>query len=536
MEILKEMIAHAGLLYKIAYEKTDNSHDAEDLVQETFLSTFKLIKSGKKIDNIKAFMLKVLNFKYFNYIKNKKQDSILQINSENHYFFLQEQADSTSIDDELSKTKEAIIIRKELAYLSKIYREIMVLYYMEGKNVKEISCRLNVSVDIVKKRLSRGREKIKGGIEKMEHYTDNSFSPETLMIYLYGTTGSNFEPFSVVSGMFEQNLLILAYSKPTPIEELSKKIGIPMPYVEELVDKLVRNDLMDVYNNKVQTNFLIIDDELINTKIAAQRKFVDSHFDELKSFFEDLLNEYKATDILKNFDRTQQFIYALLSLGLLRKGYLVEALNLPTKIDIPMRPNEGKWIIECGKRKKHSTSDNKQMYYYYSKTFKMGNVDNISYEIWETPHSKLPFKETDKNNLDNTIFLLYNINEKKDLEPIKLSLVPDLLKYGYLINGKNGEKIVNIPIITQDEFNTIKNINIKYTEKYIDILGQRLIDYIDKTAIINPKHIKNVSAFGKLFGISELVQTYFLKGIEEGFINIDKNKNYPISILIKNEG
>jgi len=137
MDLVQEMISHAGLLYKIAYEKVNNSLDAEDLVQETFLCTLKIIKSGTHIENIKAYLLKVLNSKYCDYVRAKNNNLLLNYN-ETHFVTSEDYAEQDTTDEELLKSNEAIAIRKELAYLSKIYREIMVQFYMQGKSVNEI--------------------------------------------------------------------------------------------------------------------------------------------------------------------------------------------------------------------------------------------------------------------------------------------------------------------------------------------------------------------------------------------------------------
>jgi len=126
------------------------------------------------------------------------------------------------------------------------------------------------------------------------------------------------------------------------------------------------------------------------------------------------------------------------------------------------------------------------------------------------------------------------IYKKIEMEPIKLDQVPDLIKLGYLKKNNNDEIIVDVPIISLQEHAILTSINQEYTNKYLNLIGDRLFKYIEETAIVSPSHVKHVSAFGHLVGILELSLTYLFKAIEEGVITIDKNKNNPISMLIEN--
>ena len=534
MEIVQQMISHIGLLYKLAYEKTDNCHDADDLVQETFLCTLQNIKNGTRIDNLKAYLIRILNNKYCDLIRSKNNK--LMINYSDYQTpYMEEQDDEEAPDTEFQRSKETIAIRKELAYLSKIYREVMVQFYMQSKSVVEIADNLNVTKNVVLTRLNRGREKIKKGVKKMEVLSDNSFCPDSLILVPVGILGDNSEPSSIVTNDIEQNILILAYDKPVTVEEMSKKIGIPTAFVEGIINKLIENELMDVHKNKVQTNFLIINEELINNKKAEQKAFVDNHFKDVEAIFEDLVKEYERTGILKNYNKTQLYMYGIAARGRILSTFLNKKLNLMNYTDFPERPNGGKWIIDYSLKKASGNRRKQSQQIYFFREMAINTTDSKTFEIWETPFSKLPWKETHKVHLDNTNAILYDIYKGRTPNPQLIIRIPELLKLGYLKNNAENEVVVNIPVLTNQEYRKLIEVNEEFAKRYIDLMLERLLKFIEINKIDYPKHIKHVPPFVHLFSVFGLTETYILKAAEEGLIEIDKNKNYPLCMIVEKD-
>jgi len=512
----------------MAFSKTGNSDDAEDLVQETFLCTLKEINKGTDIENIKAYLFKVLHNRFNDSLRVKKNKML--INYDDNFHNTDAIIDSNT---ELKKTNEAIAIRKELAYLSNTYREILVQFYMHGKSINEIAKNLNLKSDVVKMRLCRGREKIKKGVAKMDSYTDNSFYPDSLMLLMSGSSGMNNEPLSVVLGSIEQNLLILAYDSPLTIQDLSKKIGVPMAFIEGIVDKLVRNELMDVNKNKVQTNFLIVDEKTISDKIDAQKMFIDSHFNEIKPLLENLINDYQKTNIFRNYDKVQLLLYGLVSLHRSACKHLIDTFKLLSYDDFPDRPYGGKWIINYAKRTKKIDKEKSHLSGYFIRESTIDTLNKVTTELWDHPFGKLPWLEATDSNIDNTMTLLYRIYKKLDIEPLSLWQIPELINLGFIKINSNNERAVNFPIISSSEYAQIMTINQVYAEKYINILDVRLIDFVKENAIVCPKHIKIEPPFTFLAGVKEMALTYMFKAIETGMVSIEEGRNYPVCVIVE---
>ena len=98
------------------------------------------------------------------------------------------------IHDESSSSdssEDAENIRRCLATLAGIYREVLVQHYMNGKSVLEISQLLKIPEDTVKTRLFTGRKHIQKEFT-METYTKQSYEPDDLFICSAGQIGLQY--------------------------------------------------------------------------------------------------------------------------------------------------------------------------------------------------------------------------------------------------------------------------------------------------------------------------------------------------------
>ena len=62
----REFFPHADALYNFAFHLTYNEDDANDLVQDTFLKSYRFINSYEKGTNAKAWLFKILKNSFIN--------------------------------------------------------------------------------------------------------------------------------------------------------------------------------------------------------------------------------------------------------------------------------------------------------------------------------------------------------------------------------------------------------------------------------------------------------------------------------------
>ena len=135
-----------------------SQEDMEEIISDTFVAFWKNSKYLRKDLLVKPYLKGIAK----NLIKNKYRDNNINVSIENYENTLVEDFD---IDDILESNEKNELIIDTLKTLNKNEYSIFMMYYYEGKNIKEISKELNLSVGNVKTILHRVRKKIKRNLE-----------------------------------------------------------------------------------------------------------------------------------------------------------------------------------------------------------------------------------------------------------------------------------------------------------------------------------------------------------------------------------
>jgi len=337
-ESLTEQI---DFLMSAALTKCGNIQEAEDLAQETLLAALTCLAQGKTISNLRGWLLTVLNRKFYDMLRRKYRRPYISIGED---FDIAYEKDAL---EELSAAQEAETVRRETAYLGRLYREVIVRHYMDGQSIAEIASALHIPEGTVKRRLYMGRDQLRKGITDMTNYTKQSISPVTLHVSNSGAEGLNGGPASLVNGdLMAQNLLWLAYEKPSTVEELSRAIGIPAAYVEPVVEKLTCGELMKKAGRRYYTDFIIYTAEDRARYLPAQKQFAQEHFDQLWNAIGAGLEKIRGNDFYAPLNQDQRsslelyFSFYCLDHGI----YKTFSEIFQTQQIFPDRPDGGKWI------------------------------------------------------------------------------------------------------------------------------------------------------------------------------------------------
>lgn len=68
-----------AFLLSAAMKKCGNMYDAEDLTQETLLSALSYLSQGKSIQDVRAWLLTVMNRKFADMLRRKYRQAIIHI-------------------------------------------------------------------------------------------------------------------------------------------------------------------------------------------------------------------------------------------------------------------------------------------------------------------------------------------------------------------------------------------------------------------------------------------------------------------------
>lgn len=136
-----------ALLYICSF--CHNKAVAEDIVAEAYMRAICSIDEEK--DGFKFWLFKVCRNCYFDYIrKNKRLESINC-----------DYQDETTLIDDIIQKEEYRALYKAIDLLQDSHKEVVRLFYFDGMSVREIAEITEYSVDNVKIRLYRARNKLK---------------------------------------------------------------------------------------------------------------------------------------------------------------------------------------------------------------------------------------------------------------------------------------------------------------------------------------------------------------------------------------
>ena len=492
-----ELTEYVDRLYHTALAKTGDSHVAEDIAQETFLAAITALSKGKKPDNVWGWLYSIMSNKYCDWLRDKYNKP--HISFEDYPFDIPDE----TLDDD-SEQKLAVI-RRELGYLAKIHREVMVRFYMHGDSIEKISLDLDIPQGTVKSRLNTGRKHIKEGVGDMENYIKQSYEPDILRMSCSGAVGLDGEPFSLVgyADRLTQNVLILAYPKPTTETELAKALGTPVAFIEPVVEKMIAGELMKrTDSGKIYTDFIIYTEKDRKATFESQLMLVSEHFDVFWKTTEKALEELRTKDW---YIRQNEHGKAKLELHFCGKLLLNAHIDVRNEItgvmpysEYPYRKNGGRWFA-MGQQyaPDYDFMQNREFWKYGIDGEAGTEIKNFR----DAKHLELRKYDTVLGRYPNSYFKaeyakwLYEIlsgvsrNDSAVGDNV-LESVESFIESGILKKDKSLE--VDIPILSRTEYHEESNLVTKYEKTLSADIHDVLIPVFNSGYVKLPSHLKSV--------------------------------------------
>ena len=163
----------SGEIYGLLYRLTENTEEARDLTQETFLRAFQSIGQFRGESDLRTWIYRIAINQARNrwrWWRRRHRDSTVSIDAAdaagNSALIAQLSSGNSSNPEHgaLAHERERAL-RKALSGLRRVYREAVVLRDIEGFAYEEIAVALDISVGTVKSRLARGRQELRRKLE-----------------------------------------------------------------------------------------------------------------------------------------------------------------------------------------------------------------------------------------------------------------------------------------------------------------------------------------------------------------------------------
>ena len=163
----------SGEVYGLLYRLTENSEEARDLTQETFLRAFQSISQFRGESDLRTWIYRIAINQARNrwrWWRRRRRDTTVSLDSDSAHGnqplvnVLSSDRDDSPEQETLLRERERAL-RKALRSLSLSYRETVILRDIEGFSYEEIAETLGINVGTVKSRLARGRQELKTRLE-----------------------------------------------------------------------------------------------------------------------------------------------------------------------------------------------------------------------------------------------------------------------------------------------------------------------------------------------------------------------------------
>ncbi len=154
-------LPHLDAAYNLARWIIQHHQDAQDVVQDAYIRAFKGFHRFRG-GNSRAWLLTIVRNTAYNWLKcHAPEAKLIPYDEEKH-------ADIISLDepkDQLASEGLKEHLQQVLERLPLEFREVIILYELEGLSYHELAAALGIPVGTVMSRLSRARRRLQEGSE-----------------------------------------------------------------------------------------------------------------------------------------------------------------------------------------------------------------------------------------------------------------------------------------------------------------------------------------------------------------------------------
>jgi RNA polymerase sigma-70 factor (ECF subfamily) len=140
-------------MFNVAYRITSREEDAEDALQEAFISAFRNLESYRGDSAFGAWIKRIVVNKAINILKKRRFESI----PDDDRWDVAEENDSSEYKEELTVDR----VKHAIEQLPDGYRAVLSLYLLEGYDHQEIAEILTISESTSKSQLNRAKGKLR---------------------------------------------------------------------------------------------------------------------------------------------------------------------------------------------------------------------------------------------------------------------------------------------------------------------------------------------------------------------------------------
>lgn len=284
-------------LFGFCYARTNDSYEAEELCSDILFALIKTAHTGGEIENVYSFIWRVARNVYADFSNHRRKRTELLYEGDAEEILAGIAKEDSSDDSEES----LVFVYRRIAFLTKAYREVMILFYLEGLSTAEIAERQGTSEGAVRQRLFSARQKIKSEVDEMTETYHKPVALDNIDYVIWGTGDPSWgDPRGVCTRAFSKHIVWLCHKKPMSAAEIAEELNVPTVYVEEELE-ILREGTNEEYgllrrleNGKYAINFVLLDKDVMEKANTLYTEQLPKLCDIISNYIEEHKEEYLA--------------------------------------------------------------------------------------------------------------------------------------------------------------------------------------------------------------------------------------------------
>lgn len=282
-------------LFGFCYVRTRDSHEANELCSDIVYELIKASGTGGEITNPYSFIWRVARNVYADFSDARRRHADMFYGGDPDGV-LKTLPDKENDDDGYERLS---VIYRRIAFLTRAYREVMIMYYLDGLSAAEIAKRQHTSEGAVRQRLFSAREKIKSEVKEMDKSSSKPLALEKIDFFIVGTGSPGWgDPRDVCHRLFSKHIIWLCSKKAMSAAEIAEELNVPTVYVEEELEILTAGAngrygvLRRRENGKYAINFILFDAQTIEKAHALYTERLPMICDTIAEYIKKHREEY----------------------------------------------------------------------------------------------------------------------------------------------------------------------------------------------------------------------------------------------------
>ncbi len=297
-ELLKMMDeALLEALFGFCCARTNDSYEAQDLCSDIVYALMKAARSDGEIWNVHAFIWRTARNVYADYCRRRRQDAGRFYEGDAGEI-LAGLADRQEEEDE---GELLAAVYRQISFLTKAYREIMIGFYLDGLSTAELAARHGLSQSAVRQRLFLARKEVRREVNEMKERERKPAALDSMEYQFMGMGDPAWgDPSTVCTRRFSRNIIWLCRGKAMSAAEIAEELNVPTVYVEEELEILAAGEngqyglLREQSPGKYIINFILLDGKAMEEAQAIYLEQIPNICGVLMDFIEQNREAYLA--------------------------------------------------------------------------------------------------------------------------------------------------------------------------------------------------------------------------------------------------